>query len=221
MIRTAIVCFVLLICLAHTAPSSGAEISPPETGLEFEIGQDFTLKSFDAMSIAWKRRSSEHRGWRLGLDLSGRILNRDDRNAYSSSSRTSSGDDDSYGARLELQKLFYRTPRRDVAGYWGLGPSLSYGERNDTQINVLDDDSYEYKNMSHYWTAGLGLSMGVEWRVLDQLSVGAEYSAYLNYRHWEYTQTRTEDSETYFSKRTEDGFIFGDVGAAMNVTVFF
>ena len=221
MIRTAIVCFVLLIGLAHTAPASGAEISPPETGLEFEIGRDFTLDSFDAMSIAWKKRSSENRGWRLGLEMSGRIMNRNSMDTYPSSSRTSSGDDDNYGARLELQKLFYRTPRRDVAGYWGLGPSLAYGEQNETQINVQDDATYEYKNMSHNWTAGLGLSVGVDWRVLDQLSVGAEYSAYLNYRHWEYTQTRTEDSETYSSKRTEDGFTFGDAGAAMNVTVFF
>ena len=213
-----VVCLLSLAVAPHVV--SAAEISPPETGLEFEVGNNFRLTSLDGLSVAWKKRVSAERGWRLGVDLSGNWTDEQYFQQSPFDTATVNEDDAVYSARVKLQKLFYSAPHRGVSGYWGIGPSVAYWHRYyERRYDNAEGLSSERK--INGCSAGLICSLGVEWRVAEQIAVGAEYVSSLVYSYETNKSYQSDVNSTSISESTTDRVQLIDEGAAMSVTVFF
>lgn len=135
------------------------------TGIEFTVAGDFQLEAPGGASIAFKRRLGAH-GWRVTADLSGTV--RDTHRWW----RKPDGDETEGVNQWSLgrfhfegraERLSYAAEGRGPELLLGYGPLLGY-----------DDDG-------RAWRVGLTGTCGVEWRLAEILSVGAEYGLDLAY----------------------------------------
>lgn len=112
------------------------------------------------------------------------------------------------GRRLAIgvvaQRMFYKRPRNDVSLYWGVGPGFSASLRDaETHNGEYGSDWEEW-----IWTVSLDAQLGVEWRLMDQFSLGARYQWGFGYWH------ESEDRRSWYgddeseSSATIDGYDF-------------
>lgn len=127
------------------------------TGLEFTVGSNFVLNAPDGAALAIKRRHGV-RGWRVAADMSG-YIDYSSRTLWTEDDLETSTDRSSGVFRFEgrAQRLCYYTASRGPELFLGYGPLLGYD------------------NLGRTWKAGLVGSCGVEWRLAEIVSLGAEY----------------------------------------------
>jgi opacity protein-like surface antigen len=159
----------------------------PGAGLQFLIGSDFTLSSFDGALISYRTRGSNGRGWRFGVGLGGSILNLDTHVEDPDSSFKIEQDSKDFTISLVGQRLFSTAARRDINFYWGIGPDLDYS----TSRNSVS--SQDLSNSMWSWRAGIAGAAGVEWLLADRITLLAEYGALASYSWGKQKQTNTSD----------------------------
>ncbi len=180
------------------AQDGSSERTPLEQGawaLQFGIGANFTLTSFQGTTIALKYQLSDKSAIRGGITISG---------STSNGNNTASGfvADTSYGAVPEnssadasnvsfvLQYLWYMNPSGPVHFYLGLGPSVSYSYANSSSDNstltAVKTHGYWVRTVStsnsRQWGIGGTGVAGVEWFANQWLSIRAEYSEGIQYQ---------------------------------------
>ena len=172
-------------------PSAKAElesIETPRSGLEFQVGHNFQLESFSGSMISWKRLSSEHRGWRVGL--SPLLLNSFGSENYYDAGRIEF-ESDRYSIEVEIQKLFLGSLKNRTRSYWGIGPvvGFSYEDRKDSIHDPQGEFVEEVSYLNRQWTFGALALVGVEYFFLPNISLHAEYGFDLKYSISESTRT--------------------------------
>ena len=108
--NTLVVLIVAVCLLAGNATAQTPYLKAGTKALQFQIQNDFLLRSFDGSTISIKKQKSSDRAYRLGLTVSADLSNRDE--SQTSFSGTSNGiveDLNSQDIHLSLQKLFYTT----------------------------------------------------------------------------------------------------------------
>jgi opacity protein-like surface antigen len=194
-----------LIVLACTAALAASADTYPDKGLEFQLGDNFQLDASENLGIAYRVRTSETSGWRLGA--SGGI-------DYYDMTQSHQGGDidtentteiDGYNFRLVAQKLFYSPPTHGASFVWGAGPTVTYSTNESSEVDS------PLKTERTNWSAGLAADMGVEWKMIDQLSIVAKYRWFLGYRSQESKSTSIGiDAEPRVSTNESTSFSLDD-----------
>ena len=190
---TAIVTITFI--LSEHAMAKDDDSNTLKWALSFGIRENFTLGSFDGQGISLRRQLSENSGMRLSEYF------------------WISGDNtDSYRALNRISLLYIRIihPNQKIRFFWGVGPSYEY----DYRINT--SSSKHVEDINKLWSIGLRGVFGVEYFIIDQISIHAEYlsiaqySRHTNILNWaDAGMEDTESSHGYFKMGIGEGVLFG------------
>jgi len=225
---------IIFICLITTSsiPSVFAQqkdsiehsIKKGSMSLQFEIGYDFRLTSFDGSQISLKYHISPNIALRFGGGLTSNINNIDvnyDDYYYNQSHISEPLEEYNHEFYLTSAFLWYPKPNSIIKLYFGLGPRASYNYSKD---EYLYSDGYKESRWHEGWAAGLNLSAGCEWFPVYFLSLSAEYSFYGVYGE----NTRTAKTVQYetglIAERVQEKskyFLFRGNSARLGLSLYF
>ncbi len=177
-VNTLIVLLVGVCLVGSDAIAQTEYLKGGTKALQFQIQNDFLLRSFDGSTISLKKQKSRDRAYRLGLTLDASIA---DNNQSSSNSTggTATNDEDAnnQNVRVSLQKVFYAHAADRTFAYFGVGPTggLARSKSDRTSTNTAGA-TMDYSNLSRTWSVGLIGSFGVEWFAHRNISLLAEYN---------------------------------------------
>jgi hypothetical protein len=160
---------------AVSQPEKPTNEAPYKWALLFQVTDDYFLTSFQGSTLSIVKNMSTTRHLRLGLTLRSNIDNTDNKNMVIGNY----GNSDSYN-NLRLNVHFITTPKsiEKFVPYCGAGPvfqfTYAHNKRNSNPIEGV-------KNTNNDLTLGVGASgiLGVEWLILKNLSLSAEYGSNL------------------------------------------
>jgi opacity protein-like surface antigen len=235
--KSFIACLMLTCLVAGVAfaESPANPLAPGARAIQFQIGDNFEVKAFDGMSVSFKRHSSAEAAWRLGVMLDFTIDDLDAETGFVEQDDVlvSSNDIDSNGQslRVDLLRLRYPSPGKDVCWYWGVGPRARFSRFEEEAMSVHGvqpgTETQLTREESHTWSVGaLGVG-GVEWFVADGVSLHAEYAASLEYgaATRESESWRGEDGEPPTthgaSNNASHGWDFGGTQAIFGASLYF
>ena len=176
-LNTLVVLLIGLCLVDGNAMAQTEYLNGGTKALQFQIQNDFLLRSFDGTTISLKKQKSSDRAYRLGLTIDASIT--DDNQSSTNAGGTSTNDQDanSQNVAILLQKVFYTHPTNRTYAYFGVGPtgsvarSKSSGTATNTSGAVVKTSS-----LGRTWAAGLTGSFGVEWFAYRSISFLAEYN---------------------------------------------
>jgi hypothetical protein len=224
--------FAATAFLAGTAQSQVADSSPVQQtnslragawALQFQVGRDFTLGSFDGTTLSIQKHTSAGGAWRLGVTLAGDIH----RQTYSNTSvqdttqhkTDNKSDNNSQALSLGLTRVVYPRSPSTICFFYGIGPRLSYGRDHfEADARALNTDTRTWTN----WSVGAGIVLGVEYFPSRAIGLSGEYSSSAAYR-WEkrvstsivkITGARSDTVET------TKGFRLATGGARLGLSVY-
>jgi hypothetical protein len=161
--------------------------------LQFAIGSNFTLSSFQGALISVKKHLSPRSALRLGVSA---VFGSND----ATSNQTTNGSDilpseltrtedyNQQGIQAGLQYLFYPAPAADAHLFFGFGPFGQFSHTTDNYTDVRlppdpDETIRTLRGTTDSWGLGLSGLAGVEWFATRCISLHAEYGASLSYSH--------------------------------------
>ncbi len=226
---------LLTLCLvvASTAETSAQEkkgvrdLTDGAWALQFQIGSNFDLRSFEGTTISLKKFTGQSSAWRTGLSFDLRTQD-DDESGYIDTTiiPVRTVDNNSFSIDAVVQRIFYTAPRSKTAFFFGVGPTGGYHHAKLSQrIDYTNGGFASNERKENSWSAGLSTVMGVEWFLRRNLSLLAEYGMVIDYTH----NKRTTTSVTYDLVRTQVSeqeiiskrFQFNDQAAKLGVSLYF
>jgi hypothetical protein len=175
--------------------------------LQFGIGSNFTLTSFQGTTLGAKYQLSDENAIRGGITLNGNTNSGS--TSYSGSvadsdAGTVSGSTSSKSANISfvLQYIWYMNPKGNVHLYAGVGPlvSCNYYDNayNSSSLNITNNVGYwttaQYEDKSTQWGVGGAAVFGVEWFAFSWLSLHADYNENIQYQWRSTSSNRSENS---------------------------
>ena len=227
------------VCAAGDSLPAGVTPGSPGAAswsLQFQVGEDFTLHSFQGGLISCKRQFTERSALRLGLGITGKLHDSSKDQIISSTATTTTekvgADRDDQGIEINAQYVYYILPDRRIKPYYGLGPvfgfsrakdetyAISQSERGDS---LLQPREWEHEVLRKTWCLGLSGLLGAEWFFTDRISLTAEYGAVLEYERQtqqsSYSST-TNDTSTEMESTVKE-FKFGPSSVKLGLSVYF
>ncbi len=207
--------------------------------LQFGVGSNFTLTSFQGATIAAKYHLSGTSALRAGITVNGSndqstSLTTTDLADTLSTSGSQDGSSSQLSVSLNLQYLWYLNPDGLVHFYLALGPSVSYmhsaSDRTGSTLNTGGNPAvigFTTTSRSTDWAAGLRGGAGVEWFATRWLSIQAEYAYVVDYE-WtsssdNVTSTPTVPGGTSSSQENSvktKGWRFNNLGVIFGINVY-
>jgi hypothetical protein len=159
--------------------------------LQFQVGNNFTLSSFQGTVISVKRNCSPSHAIRVGVSLSSEFSD-EDRGSKSFApdtireSNTTTSSSNSQNISLTGQYLFYTDPEAEVNFFFGGGPAIGFSRSNGKSETVplvigLNLGKTSREASSTLWSLGISGAAGIEWFFAAKFSLHAEYDASLSY----------------------------------------
>ncbi len=184
--------FSSAMLFAGGTDSTKTAIAKDAKCLQFRIGSNFSLSSFQGSTISYKKHTSENRAYRVGITVSGEMLK--DSRTYVLSNDTDSLHRDyninnnDFSIAVNWQRLKY-SRSGNTYFYYGYGPNISYGldyqnvlqeEFDTTEPEIIEDQD---KRILHGISVGATLLAGVEYFITASVSIHAEYSQGIKYTY--------------------------------------
>ena len=203
---------VYFSCQAQSSDSTS--LKDGTWALEFGIGGNFTLTTFQGATIGAMYRLSDKNAIRGGITVVGNTNDGTTSNSGSiadTSDGTTPGSNSTKSANVSfvVQYLWYMNPNGPVHFYSGLGPFFSYGyskysTESPSLYSVNNNGSNRgywvqdlYSSSSTQWGAGGAGVVGVEWFACRWLSLHADYSETIQYRWGSNSSNQDWSSSTY------------------------
>lgn len=190
-----VVSFLILFAMlyAHGKDSAGINIKDDSKCLQFQIGSDFQLSSFQGSTISFKKHISNSRAYRIGFTISGNIEDRNDFTNFDNDSldRRQIRNIYDFGINLTGQYLKY-VPYENTYLYYGCGPQIIFSktyQKSWLEVHTTGDwepSSLASKNYDKIFQIGLVLVAGVEYFLSKSISIHGEYSQEVSYRYYWY-----------------------------------
>ena len=227
---------VLLTSIAVRAQSAedkdSTKINLSDAGaLQFQIGSNFTLHSFQDGIISYLKHTSPDFALRFSIILNSNYNEIDntvdqsiDGGAPIHSNEPTTNE--RFGLGLNTQFMFYRKGLYDILFYCGAGPTIGYNylRQEITSNNDSNNNTTTRQNKVTYFYGGLSGVAGVEWFFTKGMSLCAEYGASLIYS----SQTQKTISESTGVNVTRSmgnadshGFSFGETNVRFGLSVYF
>jgi opacity protein-like surface antigen len=201
--------------------------------LQFGIGPDFDLQTFEGSVLSAKYHLSARSAFRLGL--SGSVSVTDDEQVTIpddddfSSTRTIS--EDSLNLQLDLPYLrYFQGLDERIVPFLGIGPSVGFIQADRTaetfDVDGVSDRTRTTEREASRFSVGLLGVVGGEWFVRDNLSLTAEYRLRLAYadESVDVRDTIAEDGVTMGEQRVEQdstNFSVRSGGVLLGVSLYF
>ncbi len=195
--------------LAICAPVALADEGRPNSltdsswALQFEIGKNFTLKSFGGSTISLKKHTAANAAWRLSLDLDFKWKDEERISWDVNDEGTSSGWQDPNSTKIALTvtltKIKYVNTTSDINLFFGFGPFVGFSIYDYGKSLVSADWTREQRIDKDSFHAGLSGRIGTEWFATRTISLMAEYCSRL-----QYTGERTKDVDIINNLDTPD-----------------
>ncbi|MBL7996560.1 hypothetical protein JNM05_14430 [bacterium] len=156
--------------------------------LQFQVGRDFTLNSFQGSIISLKKTLSEKSALRIGVSFGTGINNDNSKFSHfppdtAHSERNS--DNSGFDLNVSSQYIHYLPIEDHIAGYYGIGPTFGYSfnknKYKDSNTNGSSTSSSSVSTTTNTWNIGANAVFGVEWFVRNNISLSGEYGVSLSY----------------------------------------
>ncbi len=156
--------------------------------LQFRIGEDFTLSSFEGMNLSVKKHLKSHHALRFGIDFGGDNIKLTDELDDDTQSLSAEATEKAHYLLLSAHYLFYPRSTKAVHVFFGAGPFFGLLMQNqDSGAQDLDTDPSQEDRVSEMeldsWMLGASFIIGVEWFVKKEISLTAEYGTSFSYAH--------------------------------------
>jgi len=158
-------------------------------GIQFQIGSNFQLESFDGLTFSYLYRANKDYFFRFGI---GTFLSLLDASTTAGQTDTleTEGSADGFGLTLSGDFIFTLLRKNGFSMIAGGGPFVAYRyERNYSNI-VSSFDPTEVTITKNEWSAGLGLLIGAQFELNENIVFSGEYGLNVGY------QSAAQDVET-------------------------
>ncbi len=166
--------FVLLLSLS-VAPVAEGQSGRDSNSLVFQIDPMLSFSGFDGFKVSYLNHSSSDRYWRIGATFNFGYEYR----TFDGSEDRLAPDSRSYDlfVRVHYDRIFTINPQKSISFYSGGGPRIGLGFFNENDDGVL----VSFQEDALMFDMGAGIVAGVEWRILNMLSLYGEYGLNLMY----------------------------------------
>ncbi len=159
--------------------------------LQFSVGGNFTLNTFDGAAFSLTKHTSERGAWRLGVSVSADVVDNYHETSYIQTydlhTDTSTNKSNAQSLSIGLTRIVFPRPPSVFNVFYGYGPRFSYGR---SHTNGGAPNSNWNIGTAVNWSAGLGCLIGVEVFPYKSLGLSAEYGTSLNYQ-WARTKGKS------------------------------
>jgi len=164
-------------------------------GFEFGLSPEAGLMDFRGVSFVYRQVDPQWGGHRFGAEFGGRFLDSE----RSGGTRENEADDASSDVTLFWDRLTYHGTSRSVRLMTGGGVFMGHS-LDSSYSRAIDSEDYLSESWGERisWSAGLRGSLGMEWRVLEDLVLTANSHLSVGYR-------RTRAVNTYASDSIQEG----------------
>lgn len=222
---------------AQTQTSSDENLSDSSRALQFQIGSNFNLSSFQGTVFSYKHHLSKTTALRIGLSVS--LYNNNSDNSLTGFSiqgdslyQKSKGNNDknTNSIQLSTQHIWYINPGAKFLLYGGAGPFFRYEFMSDKSESI---NSIPYGGLgtsptktvtettSKFFVPGLMGVLGVEWFATKGISLTAEYGLQVSYT-WGKIETKNTSSYSIASSSTkQEGWNMGGSNVKLGLSVYF
>jgi len=217
--------FALALPLRSIAQQSGSKpLTENSKALQFQIGSNFTLTSFQGAALSYKHHLKPLRAIRVGSELSLSKSNFDltEVDSVGDLETLSKSDQTRYYVRFNTQLIWYSESYSGISFFYGVGPFLGFSksEKKDEWVSPYPGHRTNLDETKTGWSLGLTGLVGVEWFVSKSISLHAEYRISLGYSREKREYNRTTISQTgksyitgnetiKFRQLSSDGVRFG------------
>lgn len=208
--------FLVLIISSNIILAQDKEEHKGLYALQFQIGQNFQLSSFQGSVISGKYNFSDRDALRLGVsittnnqDQNGLVNHHDQLDNYSSTMKNIINN-----FSIGLQYIRNNYYRWNINFYYGAGPIIGY---NYNDNNTKDNFGNINRVMNTQWNYGISAMAGVEWYFLKDMSLSAEYGIMYNYFQETMANTQPNTDSTTKIK----GFLIQPLGVRFGLSVYF
>jgi hypothetical protein len=186
--------------------------------LQFAIGSDFRLQSFQGLMVSLKYHFTVRSAVRFGIGFSGEQNIGHITNEYVNNSLYNYNNARIYTV---CSYLLYFKPKSIINLYFGIGPRFSYSHSYSMQ-DYTDPNSGRSKSESNAWRAGIQGTFGAEWFPANFISIFAEYLAYGVYGKTKYTNSGNyPDGTPFYESDNTENWEFNGTTAMMGLSVYF
>ncbi len=218
---------------AQTQPTNESPFTENSQALQFSIGDNFTLHSFQGATISYKHHLQPLTALRVGLSVSVGGSSSETTMSNSSADAQTNGvnstqDLTNIQIQLGAQKIWYVQNPTAVLFYFGGGP---FGIVNHNSTNRVDMQNPSGSSVlestteqsSTGWSVGIAGLAGVECFAAKSISLHAEYGVNFAYSRTksESTQKYVSPSSTTKSDATINSWQFSSPGVTFGLSVYF
>lgn len=194
--------FLTAFCFAQTKDltTENNSLTKGSWAVQFQVGSNFTLSSFENVIISLKTHFSPKLALRFGVGVNAYYNDRlfdfiENYNTYTGSNIPLNNND--LRITLLAKMLYYFNPKSTINIFAGLGPIGTYSNSRSEYFQIEGRKTYR----TYYsWDAGLNGVLGCEYFPLHFLSIFAEYSVSATYGE----STEKVYSENYYTKEVRD-----------------
>ncbi len=185
--------------------------------LQFAVGSNFTLQSFDGLMFSAKYHFSTKTAFRFGVGILGGSNNAT-QETFTGSVPLKNDNENIY---LFGNYIIYPHPDTKFILFFGAGPRLSF--KHSLRQNYYSDMPEKvYSTETTSWAAGLQFNLGIEWFAVKNLSLFGEYQAYGTYGKT-YNNNLLENSagDLQSFKHVSNDWFFNGTTARLGLSVYF
>ncbi|MCH8558674.1 MAG: hypothetical protein LAT84_12670 [Balneolia bacterium] len=208
---------VLLFSLpeASIAQEEPEQSDRDSRNLVFQIDPMLSLSGFDGFKLSFINRTSADRSWRVGATFNFGYEYR----SFDIEPGRPAPDSRSYDlfVRIQYDRLYSIHSPNSISFYTGGGPRIGAGFYNENDDGV----GIGYDEQSLLYDLGGGVVAGVEWRLVEMLSLYGEYGLNLMYFSHQTEITERELSGSVNEKYRTSGVELFGTGARVGVILRF
>ncbi len=180
--------------------------------IQFQIGENFSLKPFNGMGLAGMYRITNTSALRVSIRLNSRFGDDESEQENLSIIRDEFYAEqkyEDYGINIITEYLAYHSFINNVSLFYGLGPLFQYSNIDTRSQSIRQTGEQITKSNGRRegfrLSAGLSGVCGVEWFVLKNLSLTGEYNLSTGYERYIFKNTFTDtyDSGEIFERKSE------------------
>jgi hypothetical protein len=179
--------------------------------LQFQVGDNFTLTSFQGSIGSIKRHLSNNSAIRVGVSTEFNTQDNELATRRLTVDTLQQSQAINYNTQVinfRAQYLFYPSPQSEVNLFIGTGPTFYFGHsKNESGSNSTSSSSVTSrltKIEEYFWSIGVSAVLGVEWFATRSISFHAEYSTFLDYVSTK--STRIDEGSNIETRQTKHEF---------------
>ena len=214
----------------QTATKPDFAIKHGTKALQFQLGNGFSLRTDQSLTLAYKYFLSSNSALRFGIGLSDNFEDRDTKfQTYSISDTTIYDNDrkedyDTHSIGVTIQYLKVKPIAPSLNLIYAIGPYLGFARvHSDYKENTYDSTWTTYNYTSNTLTPGISCTLGAEWFIRQRISLSADYGFALSYSHRTQKEIRdfSDVRPQLTNEYTVNAFGWNSMATNMGINVYF